>query len=260
MLRTIVIALVGQFYFILSLPMMMPLRMKPVENYNLFYMPFLAILFFFLFYRTCTVQKQSKAYLYGFFGGMVLWQLLGEIASVPVPKGYILQYADLDLKVLGGYFFVTVAWLMLMVLWRTQTIKNAVAVCLMTFLSIWSFEVYMHNYSSKVTLAMMPKIADIILVISILASIALLVIARKAATAEKKTVMGVLLYITLSLVMMSAGQWRKPMNFYMTHEAEHIRHQIEDLQEELAYIEQLKRQMDSEGAAEERHTDEAGGQ
>lgn len=258
MLRAIIFALVGQLYFLGSLPMMIPLRIKPIENYNLFYMPFLAVLFFFLFYRTCTVVKQSKAYGYGFFAGMVLWQLIGEVASVPVPKGYITQYANLDLKMLGGYFFVIVAWLMLKVLWRTQTIKNSVAVCLLTFLSIWSFEVYMHNYSSMVPMEMMPKIANVVLVLSILLSVIILVIAKKAVTAEKKTVMGVLLYITISLVMMSAGQWRKPMNFYMTHEAEHIRHQIKDLKAELAYIEQLKQKTGIQNGDLKHHEEENG--
>jgi len=141
---------------------------------------------------------------------------------VPVPRGYILQYANLDLKILGGSFFEIVAQLMLLVLWRTKTLTNAVAVCLVTFLSFWSFEIYMHNYSSGVSLEMMPKVANSVLVVLILVSIILLVIARGAATAEKKTVMGVLLYITLSLIMMSAGQGRKPMNFYMTHKVKHI--------------------------------------
>ena len=59
MKRAILIALAGQIYFILSLPLMMPLRMKPIENYNLFFTPVLAIILAFLFYRMCTEQKEQ---------------------------------------------------------------------------------------------------------------------------------------------------------------------------------------------------------
>lgn len=246
MLRAILFALAGQLYFVLSLFLMMPLRMKPVENYNLFLMPFLAVLFFFLFYRTCVEQKTSKAFGYGFFSGIVLWQLIGEIASIPVPKGVITQYANLELKVLGGYFYVVVGWLILKVLWLTKSIRNSVAVALMTFLGIWTFELYMHNYSAHVPLEMMPKVANAVLVVFIILSIIILVAAKKAGTPEKRSVMGVLLYLTLSVIMMSAGQWRKPMTFYMTHEAAHIEHQIEAMQEELEYIQKLKAHMDME--------------
>lgn len=251
MLRAILFALTGQLYFILSLFLMMPLRMKPIENYNLFLMPFLAVLFFFLFYRTCVEEKTSKAFGYGFFSGIVLWQLIGEISSVPVPKGVITQYANLDLKVLGGYFYVVVGWLILKVLWRTETIKNSVAVVFVTFLGIWTFELYMHNYSAHVPLAMMPRVANIVLVTFIILTIIILVIAKRATTPEKRTVMGVLLYLTLSVVMMSSGQWRKPMTFYMTHEATHIEHQIQEMQEELKYINKLRSQMDMEEPGQE---------
>ena len=78
MKRAILIALSGQLFFIVSLPLMMPLRMmqEPIENYNLFYVPFLAVLLGFLFYRCCRVEKQSRAFLYGFFAAQVAWQLV----------------------------------------------------------------------------------------------------------------------------------------------------------------------------------------
>jgi len=67
MLRALLIALSGIIYFFISLPMMMPLRISPVANYNLFYMPFLALMFLFLLFKTCTVIKESRAYVYAFF-------------------------------------------------------------------------------------------------------------------------------------------------------------------------------------------------
>ncbi len=60
--RTILIALAGQGFFILSVMTMIPLRMakNPVENYNLFYTPILALIFLVLFYRTCTEENPHE--------------------------------------------------------------------------------------------------------------------------------------------------------------------------------------------------------
>ena len=50
--RTLLVALAGQVFFLISVLSMIPLRMaeNPVVNYNLFYVPLLALIFFGLFY------------------------------------------------------------------------------------------------------------------------------------------------------------------------------------------------------------------
>ena len=243
MLRALLIALSGIIYFFISLPMMMPLRMNPVANYNLFYMPFLALMFLFLLFKTCTIIKESKAYVYGFFAAIFAWQLLGEVATIPVPAGYIKQFSGFNFKVVGAYFPVIAGWLTLLVLWRTKAIKNSVAVFMMTFLELWTFELYMENYSLKLPLEMMPMVANIILVIFLLLTILIFYTAKKATTAEKKTVMGCLLYITITVVIMASGPWKKPQSFYLKYEPSHIEHEIEELQEELAYLNKLKKEL-----------------
>ena len=248
MLRALCVALSGILYFFISLPMMMPLRISPVENYNLFYMPFLAFMFFFLLFKACTVIKESRAYVYAFFAAIFAWQLLGEVASIPVPAGYIKQFSSFNFKVLGAYFPVTAGWMVLLILWRTRAIKNAVAVLMMTFLELWTFELYMENYSLKLSLEMMPMVSTILLVVFLLVTILLFYIARKAQTAEKKTVMGCLLYISITVVIMASGPWRKPQAFYLKYEPAHIAHEIEELQEGLEYINRLKKEL---GMAEE---------
>ena len=65
-------------------------------------------------------------------------------------------------------------------------------------------------------------------------------LAKKAKTDEKKTVMGCLLYITITIVIMAAGPWKKPQAFYLKYEPPHIAHEIEELQEELNYLNKLK--------------------
>jgi len=217
--------------------------MKPVENYNLFFMPLLAIVLVFLFYRTCTVQKETKAYLYGFFSGIFLWQVVGEVASIPVPKGLITQYSDLNIKVLGGYFYVISGWVLLTMLWRTQAIRNSVAVCFMTFLGIWTFELYMDNYTTKVPIDMMPTIANCISLVALILSAFILYFARKAATVEKKTVMGCLLYLTIATFLSATSQWKKPSAFYIKHEASYVDKEIEELKAERDQILKLKEYM-----------------
>lgn len=243
MKRTILIALAGLLYFVLSLPLMMPLRMKPIENYNLFFTSVLAIILTFLLYRMCTEEKESKAYIYGFFGAIFLWQLVGELASLPVPSGIITQFSDVNIKLLGGYFYVVTSWLMLLLFWKTGSLKNAVAVCFMTFLGIWTFELYMDNYSIRVPVEMMPKIANMISICAVILSVVILYIAKKSASIEKKTVMGCLLYLTIAVLLSSSGQWGKPSAFYIKYEAAGIDQEIEDLKNEREHILKLKEHM-----------------
>ena len=132
---------------------------------------------------------------------------------------------------------------MLHILWRTGTLKNTVAFMFAIFLGIWTFEIYMDNYSFRVPLEVMPQVSNVILVVFLIVSIVLLVIARKAKTIEKKNVVGGILYLTLSIVIMSSGQWKKPQDFYIKYESAGIPNEIEDLKEEQVYIEHLKTRM-----------------
>ena len=251
MSRAIFIALAGQGCFVLSVIFMIPLRMNPVENYNLFYMPIMATIFFVLFYLMCTEKKESKAYVYAFFAAVVGWPVIGETAALPVPEGIIKQFSSVDIKTLGGYYYVAAGWIMLKVLWRTDAIKNSLAVFLMTFLGVWTFELYMENYSSRVPLDMMPVIANSVTVVAVLLSILLLYIARKAATLEKKTVMGSLLYLTVALILMGSGPWKKPQSFYLKYEGPHMKQELKELQEEIEYFDKLKQEMIERGWYEE---------
>jgi hypothetical protein len=242
--RTLLIALAGQLFFIVSVITMIPLRMakNPVENYNLFYLPLLAILFLVLFYRTCVEKKVSRGYIYGYFAALVSWPLIGEVASMPVDKGVITQFTSMNIKLLGGYFYVLTGWALLKILWRTKALKNSVCVFMMTFLSIWSFELYMDNYSSRVPLEMMPVIASWVTIVSSIVAIVLLIIAWRSTSIEKKTFLGCILYIFIALMMMG-GQWKKPQTFYLKYEAKHIGHEIEELKEEQKYMKYLTNYM-----------------
>ena len=55
--------------------------------------------------------------------------------------------------------------------------------------------------------------------------------------------MGCLLYITITVVIMASGPWKKPQSFYLKYEPSHIAHEIEELQEELAYLNKLKKEL-----------------
>jgi hypothetical protein len=243
MLRALTIAVSGIVYFILSLLIFLPFRMKPVENYNLFALPVLAAIFLGLVYRACTVEKESKGYLYAFYAGILMWQVVGEIPFIRVPAGHILQFSDMNIKMLGGYYYMLAGWVLLHILWRTGVIKKQVAFMFVIFLGIWSFELYMDNYSFRVPMQVMPTVSSVIMLFAVIASIVLLFLARKAATVEKKTIIGGILYITISIVMMASGQWKKPQDFYIKYESTGIENEIKELQEERQYIEQLKTTM-----------------
>ena len=243
--RTLLVALAGQVFFLVSVLSMIPLRMaeNPVVNYNLFYTPILALIFFTLFYRTCVEENESRGVIYGFFSALFAWPLLGEIASLPVEKGLITQFSGVNIKLLGGYFYVIAGWLMLKIMWRTKAVKNSVNTFFLVFLGIWTFELYMDNYSSKISIDMMPVIGNWVATVFGIVSIAILVIAWRTPSVVKKTVLGCLLYLTFSLFLMGSGAWKTPSKFYVKYEAAHIGHEIQEMQEEQEYMDFLKKYM-----------------
>ena len=243
MLRAITIAILGNLYFIVSLAIFLPFRMKPVENYNLFAFPVMAAIFLGLLYKACTVEKESKGYLYAYFAGIVMWQVVGEIPYIKVPAGKILQFSDMNIKMLGGYFYTLAGWVLLHILVRSGALKRQVAFCFAIFLGIWTFELYMDNYSFRVPLEVMPMVATVIMWVALIVSIVLLIMARKAATVERKTVIGGVLYLTLSIILMSSGQWKKPADFYIKYEGPALVDEQKEVQEEIQYMEHIKTRM-----------------
>jgi hypothetical protein len=243
MKRAFIIALFGFTYFIISVILFIPLRMKPIPNYNLFFFSLLTIIFFWLFYKACTVTKESNAYVYAMFAGNVLWQVIGELASVRVTEGFIQQFSDVNIKLTGGYIYVLVGWILLFMMWKTQVLKKRICFCFLVFLGIWLMELYLDNYSSLVSIELMPTIANTIAVIFAGVTLWVLYVAKKASTIEKQTVMGGVLYITVSIILVALTQWQKPQTFYLQHERPVIEHEIKKLQEELEYINTLRKQL-----------------
>jgi hypothetical protein len=111
------------------------------------------------------------------------------------------------------------------------------------FLGIWTFELYMDNYSSRVPLAMMGMIANGITLVFLIISIVILYRARKTASIERKTILGGILYITLSIVLSASSQWKTPQSFYIKYGAAELEAQIGEMQRELDHINEIKKQM-----------------
>jgi len=203
MWRTIWIALAGQGIFLISVFTMSPLRMweNPVVNYNLFYVPILATIFGYLFYRCCTEGNEARGYLFGFFAALFAWPLIGEVANIPVDKSVITQFSDFNIKGLGAYFYVLACWALLHVMWRTGALKKSVCVFFMTFLSIWSFELYMDNYSSMAADKFIP-IGGLL----VAAIIVMLLICLKKALGFFKVKKPVKAILGILVVLVIAGQ------------------------------------------------------
>jgi hypothetical protein len=242
MKRTLLIALSGIGYFMVSLILFLPFRMMPVLNYNLFALPLFAAAYFYLLYKACTVANDSRGYLFGFFAGMVMWQLVGEIPAILVPSGAVLQFSDMNIKVVGGYFYVLLGWALLFMFWKMKMLNSRVGFVFLIFLGIWSFEIYMDNYSSKVPLFMMGIVANTVLFIFLIISLYILYLARKTQSIERKTILGGILYLSLSIVL-SAATWKQPQSFYLKYGVIELKAELRELQEELDHIERLKKQM-----------------
>jgi hypothetical protein len=243
MKRAIILALSGFGYLFFAIMLFIPLRMKPVPNYNLFIFPLFTAGFLFLFYKTCSATVESRAYTYAYFAGMLLWQVIGEMASLRVNDGLILQFSDVNIKTVGGYLYVLLGWIVLFMLWKLKALKNPICFCFMIFLGIWSAELYLDNFTANVPLKLMPTVANVLGVIGAALSVWIIVIARSSTAVSKQMVLGGLLYLMLSVVFMSMTLWRKPLTFYLKHEGVVIAHEIKAKQEELAYIDLLKKQI-----------------
>ena len=172
-----------------------------------------------------------------------MWQLFGETASLSVPSGLVLQFSDMNIKVLGGYFYVLAGWALLYMLWKLKMLNSRAAYVAVIFLGIWSFEVYMDNYSSRVPLFMMGIVANSIMVVFLIASIVVLIMAKRSRSIERKTILGGIFYLTLNVVLMSSGQWKKPQDFYLKYEVPALQQELIDTQRELDHIRELRLQM-----------------
>jgi len=113
----------------------------------------------------------------------------------------------------------------------------------MIFLGIWSAELYLDNYTAAVPLDLIPKVADALGLAGAACSVFIIYRARKAATIERQTVLGGALYLALSVVFMAVTLWQKPLTFYLQHERIAIKHEIKAKQEEIDYIDFLKKQI-----------------
>ena len=249
MLRAIIVALSGLLYFVISLPLMMPLRMweEPVRNYNLFYGAFLLIVFGAFLYLCATAEKLSKGYFYGYFAAILAWQLFGELASVPVDKGLVTQFSAVNIKLIGGYFYLIGLLVVIKILWRTGAIKPSIGVFGLTFCMVWGFELYMDNYSMLVDVENMPKYATMWGAAGVVITLLCLIIAWRATKPETKTLMGIIMYISLTLIMLGFGQWKKPQAFYVKHEAKAIENELKELEEKREHIKKLEQWMIDDG-------------
>jgi len=59
----------------------------------------------------------------------------------------------------------------------------------------------------------------------------------------RQIVFGGLLSLTISVILMALTQWQKPQTFYLLHERTVIEHEIQAMQEELRYMDSLKKQL-----------------
>jgi cell division protein FtsL len=86
-------------------------------------------------------------------------------------------------------------------------------------------------------------IANIITVVFLIISIVILYRARKTTSIERKTILGGILYITLSIVLSASSQWKTPQSFYIKYGAAELETKIEEMQKELDHINEIKKQM-----------------
>lgn len=98
----------------------------------------------------------------------------------------------------------------------------------------------MENYSFLVPLEKMPVAANIFLALSIILSAIVLVVVFRTTSELKQLVLGGVLYLLLSVMLMSTGQWKKPQTYYLKYEKGNIEYKFDHLNKELDYLKKLQ--------------------
>jgi hypothetical protein len=93
----------------------------------------------------------------------------------------------------------------------------------------------------------MPKYANLWGIAGVVITVVCLMVAWRATKPETKILMGIIMYISLTLMMLGFGQWKKPQKFYVEHEGVAIENELKELEEDKIHLEELRQWMIEDG-------------
>ena len=203
MIKSFIFAVSLFLYFFISDLLLVPLRKVP--NYNLFLLILFSLAFLILVYKAVTSGSQAKRLIYGSFGGLVLWSLIGEICpSLRVhPASLLNPICAVDIKHPSAAIYLALLLMSLSIAYITGAIKDGLAMMLAVFGSTWSFELYMQNYSARVPHEALPAIAYTLGGISLVVLLLAFFMTIKSTSPAGKTFWGYWIYYGLVTTLTS---------------------------------------------------------
>jgi hypothetical protein len=211
MMKSILFALSLFLYFLIADILFVPLAMVP--NYNLFLLLIFLLCCFILTYKAVAAESQVRRLIYGSFGGLLLWSLIGELCpSLKAhPASLLSPISTVDIKHPSTLVYLVLLFVTLTISYVKGGLKDGLAMLIMVFGTTWGFELYMENYSTRLPVEIMPDIAYILG--GIWGTILLLSIymALRSTTLSGKTFWGYWIYFAVVTTLTSFIVLPRPM-------------------------------------------------
>lgn len=210
-MKSFLFALSLFLYFLIADILFVPLAMVP--NYNLFLLLIFLLCFFILTYKAVAAESQVRRLIYGSFGGLLLWSLIGELCpSLKAhPASLLSPISTVDIKHPSTLVYLVLLFVTLTISYVKGGLKDGLAMLIMVFGTTWGFELYMENYSTRLPVEIMPDIAYILG--GIWGTILLLSIymALRSTTLSGKTFWGYWIYFAVVTTLTSFIVLPRPM-------------------------------------------------
>jgi hypothetical protein len=197
MTRSLLFAVSLILYFVVTDLLFLPLRRIP--NYNLFLLLLFSLTFFIVIYRAVSSPSPAKRIIYGAFGGLILWSLIGELCpSLWAHQASLLDpISTVNIKQPSAAIYLVILLITLIISYLTEGIKDGLAMMLMVFGSTWGFELYVQNYSTRLPKEVLPNIAYTLGGIFSIVLLLAILMAAKSASPAGKTFWGYWIYFGL---------------------------------------------------------------
>lgn len=203
MLKSFLFVLSLFLYFLITDLIFVPL--PKIRNYNLPLLLFFSLIFFILTYKANTAGSQVKRLIYGAFGGLLLWSIIGELC--PSLRGHTLNLLNpisiVNIKQPSSAVYLVILLITLAISYLAGGIKDGLAMLLMVFGSTWGFELYLQNYSTRLPQEVLPEIAYTLGGIFSIVLIFAIFMSAKSASQTGKTFWGYWIYFGLVTTLTS---------------------------------------------------------
>jgi hypothetical protein len=194
MIQSLLFAISLIIYFVVTDLLFIPLKMIP--NYNLFLLLLFSLIYFILTYKAVAGASPVKRLIYGAFGGLILWSLIGELCpSFMGHQASLLKpISTVNIKQPSAAVYLAILLLTLTITYFAGAIKDGLAMILMVFGSTWGFELYLGNYSTRVPSEILPNIAYPLGALCSIIFLLAIFLAVKSTSPARKTFWGYWIY------------------------------------------------------------------